>query len=401
MRKLQWVAAGVACCLVLCACPARACRYNVREVGFIDTGTDPYQLFVYASQGTAASETAGMAERVESALVDTNIRFELINAEADANHPAMEILSSHGIKRFPAAVLVSPDGPSRPLPLPENRQSLGETVVSALEEVLHSPVRRQILERAASNYGVVLLMEGPEQGPNAAAREAVMAAIRRIEEQLEFLPKPIAKPPEMVVLDRKSLAREEILLWSLGLKPEDINEPHAAVFYGRGRWIGPLFKADMLNPNHLSELLYVIGADCECGLDHRWLQGTMLPARWDEGLQQKVVESLGFDPENPMVKMEMVSIIRRGMGGFDYPGVPFGYQEIQVGGDSPEPQTEPNVVVTAPEPPAAAPPLDTVQTNDDPPPEKTEFHILAASLGAMVAVVALLSVLVLWRAKKT
>ena len=180
---------------------------------------------------------------------------------------------------------------------------------------------------------------------------------------------------------------------------EDINEPHAAVFYGRGRWIGPLFKADMLNPDHLTELLFVIGADCECGLDHRWLQGTMLPARWDEGLQQKVVESLGFDPESPMVKMEMVSIIRRGMGGFDYPGVPFDYQEIEVGGDVAEPQAEPNVVMAAPEPPAAAPPPDAIRAEADSPPGRTEFSILTASLGAMIAVVALLSVLVLWRAK--
>lgn len=400
MRKLQWLAAGIACCLAFYACPAHACRYNVHEVGFIDTGIDPYWLFVYSSDETATDNTAGSAAVVEGALADTNIRFELVNTGTDANHPAMEFLSSHGIKGFPAAVLVSPDGPSRPLLLPENAQSLGEAVVSALEDVLHSPACRQILEKATSSYGVVLLIEGPDQGANVTARETLMAAIGRIEEQLEFLPKAIARPPEMVVLDQTSLAREEMLLWSLGLKMEDINEPHAAVFYGRGRWIGPLFKADMLNPDHLTELLFVIGADCECGLDHRWLQGTMLPARWDEGLQQKVVESLGFDPESPMVKMEMVSIIRRGMGGFDYPGVPFDYQEIEVGGDVAEPQAEPNVVVTTPGPPPAAPPPGTIRADGDPPPRETEFHILAASLVAMAALVALLSVLVLWRAKK-
>ncbi len=91
-----------------------------------------------------------------------------------------------------------------------------------------------------------------------------------------------------------------------------------------------------LTADHLTQLLSVIGGDCECGVDHRWLQGTMLPARWDEALQQKVVQNLGYDPENPMAKMEMVSIIRRGMGGFDYPGVPFEYQEIEVGRGSGE-----------------------------------------------------------------
>jgi hypothetical protein len=42
---------------------------------------------------------------------------------------------------------------------------------------------------------------------------------------------------------------------------------------------------------------------------------------------------LGFDPESPMVKMEMVSIVRRGMGGAAVPGVAFGYREIEIGGE--------------------------------------------------------------------
>ena len=151
---------------------------------------------------------------------------------------------------------------------------------------------------------------------------------------MDLLPKPIARPPEIVTLDQQSLDRERVLLWSLGLKPQDINEPCAAVLYGRGRWIGPLFKGGRLTADPLTEMLLVIGSDCECGLDHRFLQGTMLPVRWDEGLREKMVKSLGFDPEDPMVKMEMVSIVRRGMGGFDGMDMPLGYREIQVGGDA-------------------------------------------------------------------
>jgi hypothetical protein len=97
-----------------------------------------------------------------------------------------------------------------------------------------------------------------------------------------------------------------------------------------------LFEGETLTSDNLTQLLSVVGADCECSLDHRWLQGTMLPARWDEALQQKVVQSIGFDPENPMTKMEMVSIVRRGTGGSDSPSVPFDYREIQVGGDAGE-----------------------------------------------------------------
>ena len=52
-----------------------------------------------------------------------------------------------------------------------------------------------------------------------------------------------------------------------------------------------------------------------------------------ETLQEAAAKSLGLDPESPMVKMEMISIIRRGMGGFSAPGVPFGYREVEVGSE--------------------------------------------------------------------
>ena len=322
--------------LVVYVSPVYGCRYNVREVGFIDIEIDPYYLFGYVPAGTSTEAVAELRETVDAALIDTNIRFEVLPADTDANDPAMQFIPRQGIARFPAAVLVSPDGQSRRVDLAADADGFGAQLASALESVLDSPTRQEILESCAQSYGVVVLMAGPDAEQNAAAREAISTAIDHIGEQLDFLPKPIAKAPELVVLGQESLVREEMLLWSMGLTPKDVNEAHAAVYYARGRWIGPLLEGDALNADNLTELLYVVGADCECGLDHRWLQGTMLPARWNEALQAKVTESLGFDPESPMIKMEMVSIIRRGMGGFAYPGVPFGYREIEVGGETPE-----------------------------------------------------------------
>ena len=336
MIKLKWLVAIAACCLAIGTCPVRACQYNVREVGFIDLGIEPYRLIAYLPENVPAGGPSGLNEAMALALAETNIRFEPVMAGADANQAAMESARAHGISHFPAAVLVSPDGQSMPVALPEKAASLAEAVPSALESILDSPTRRQILEGSADSYGVVLLIEGLDPQRNGAARQTVSAAISQIGEQLGSLPKPISKPPQLVVLDQKSLAREQVLLWTLRLKAEDVNQPYAAVFYGRGRWIGPLFEGETLTSDNLTQLLSVVGADCECSLDHRWLQGTMLPARWDGALQQKVVQSIGFDPENPMTKAEMVSIVRRGAGGSDYPSVPFDYREIQVGGDAGE-----------------------------------------------------------------
>ena len=380
-------------CLALHAQPVYACRYNVREVGFIDVGVEAYRLFVYLPQGTSPDETARLKETGDVALADSNIRFEPVVVGADANQPAMEFVAIHGIASFPAAVLVSPDGQSMPLSLASAGSSLGQAVSSAVDSVLHSPTRQQILEKAAEYYGVVLWIEGPQRELNMKAREVISTAIGRIREQLDLLPKPIAGPPEIVTLDRQSLDRERVLLWSLGLKPQDVNEPCAAVLYGRGRWIGPLFKGDRLAPDPLTEMLLVIGSDCECGLDHRFLQGTMLPVRWDDDLQQKVVKSIGFDPEDPMVKMEMVSIVRRGMGGFDGMDTPLGYREIQVGGDAAQ-DTGELVEGVAPNPQSA---IRSPQSE----PSGSEFRMLAVSLGGMAVLVAVASVVIVLRARRT
>ena len=126
------------------------------------------------------------------------------------------------------------------------------------------------------------------------------------------MPKPIKYPPVLIVMDTASILREKILLWSFGLDEDRIHKSYAAVLYGRARWIGPLFKGEQITKNNLSNILLVIGADCECGLDKNWLQGTMLPLRWDKKCQVRVAKSLGFDPENPMIKMEISRIMRMG-----------------------------------------------------------------------------------------
>jgi len=409
--KLRFSLIVIWCGLLLHAWPAYGCRYNVREVGFIDIGIEPYHLFGYVADDTPAQVVTDLQNAVEVALFNTNIRFEVVSADADANHPALSYLAGHKITEIPAVVLVSPDGQSRPVVTGTGVDSLKTALPAALETILDSPARQELLAKTAEGYGAVLLMEGPDAEGNAEARTAITTAMGRIEEQLEFLPKPIAHGPELVVVDRQSLRREEVLLWSLGLEPEDVNAPHAAMFYGRGRWIGPLFKGQQIHEDHLTELLFVIGADCECGIDHRWLQGTMVPARWDEALQAKVAESLGFDPENPMIKMEMISIIRRGMGGYAYAGAgaPFGYREMEVGEEIADPcvvevgsvadanvaSAEDVSLVPAARPQPAAV-REPVILDDD----GSEMGLLAASLGGMLVLVGIASCVIILRAKK-
>ena len=232
----------------------------------------------------------------------------------------MKFLDLWSIQTFPSAVLVSPDGQSLVVPVTEPDRSFKETLWSALDDILSSPKREEILQQVAKSYGVVLLIEGADDQENKRAKEAASAAIEQISSQMEWLPKPIEHPPVLIVLEQKSLSQEKILLWSLGLIAEEIRKPHAAVLYGRARWLGPMFIGEQISEDNLASILFLIGADCECGLDQRWLQGTMLPAKWDEDLLEFVAKSLEFDPENPMVKMEISWIVRRGY--YSYPRPP-------------------------------------------------------------------------------
>jgi hypothetical protein len=328
------LSAAVLAVLLVCgqSQPASACRYNVREVGFVDLRIEPYYLFGYISDETGADVVSKFKQIAGVGLENSNIEFEIINIDQQKVHPAMKLLDLQQVKSLPAAVLVSPDGQSYPVSLAERDRTLEETLRSAIEDILTSPKREEILRKTIENYAVVLLIEGADALENQRAKKAASGVIELINSQMDMMPKPIAHPPVLVVMDSKSLLSEKILLWSLALDGEEASEPHAAVIYGRGRWIGPMFKGKEITEDNLANVLFVIGQDCECGLDHRWMQGTMLPARWTDKMQAQVAENLGFDPENPMIKMEISSIVRR--GSYSYPGVPFGYQELVVEPDS-------------------------------------------------------------------
>ena len=318
---------------------AFGCRFTVRETGFVDLGFDPYFLYGYVKSDGGPDVGSILEEVALGELAESNIRFELINVDEQQDDPAIKHLDLSATVSFPAFVLVSPDGQSLRLRI-GGVQPFSEGFRSAVKEVLSSPKRDEIVKQCIDKYGVLLLIEGPDEAENKRAREAAAAAVERVGSEMEFLPKPISHPPALVVVDSNSLADEKVLLWSLGMEAGQVDAPHAAILYGRARWIGPLFKGEQITEDNLAAILFVVGDTCECGLDRRWLQGTMLPAAWGRDLQELMAKNLGYDPENPMVKMEMGSIL--GRGGASYPGVGFGYQELVI---EPEPNSAFEAVV--------------------------------------------------------
>jgi hypothetical protein len=161
-----------------------------------------------------------------------------------------------------------------------------------------------------ADYAVVLLIDGPDAKQNERAFEQVRRAANEISNYLEYMPKPIDRGPSILRVSAEKARGERILLWSLGLQEQDLTQPHAAVLYGKARWIGPLLVGEEITLDTLARILFVVGADCECGLDPRMIRGAMLPINWASDTRAKVAANLGFDPDNPMVATEVSQILR-------------------------------------------------------------------------------------------
>ena len=296
-----------------------ACKYNIRETGFVDLGSEYYFINLYIDQNSSKEFVDSFQQIATELLEDSNIKPQVVNIDFERNRVAIKYLNECPNKSLPIAIIVSPDDQSIILPVDFREQFFKVSLEKVVKDILFSPVREHILKEVINTYGVVLLIEGENEQKNYQAKEAVKRAIQNIQNKMVFLPKPIKHPPELVSVPNRLIKNEKILLWSLGLDSEQIEEPVVAVIYGRARWIGPLFKGDKITSENLSAILFTIGLDCECGLDKSWMQGTMLPVKWDKTLQNRVAKNLGFDPENPMIKMEINRILRMGSS---YPGVP-------------------------------------------------------------------------------
>ena len=344
--KTRW---PLTICLLGCLLfsEASACLYNVRDLGFVDIAPAVYHLYCYTRDDTPEEHISAFEQAAYATFAESNVEVEMIEVDRQQDHPAMEYLYFWEIQSFPAAVLVSPQGRSLILPISSPEKPFRETVSAALESVVSSPKREEMVAHIVKAYGVVLLIEGEDRAENKRARQAVAGAIESIARTMGQLPKRIEEPPFTMVISREALAQERIFHWSLDVHEQDLGEPHVAVLYGKGRRLGPLLRGERITQANLLDILSVVGLSCECGLDRSWITGIPLPLKWEEKTRSEAVRFLGFDPESPMVKMEMSRILStcpspaaEAKEGIDAPGDRLDqYSEGAVGRESEIPAT--------------------------------------------------------------
>lgn len=304
---------------LLLSASVNACRYNVRDIGFVDLEPDGYTIFAFVPPGMDPATRSALEKVTLTALSRSNVRCEFVDAQASPDHPALVHRRPSSTTPSLSAVLLSPDGQALDLDLnPSSAPHAASSISSALpawssqlEGLVASPLRQTLLRDVSQAFGAILLIEGTDATANQAATQNILAGIEQTRALMRGLPKAISTPPTLVSLPPSLAYSERILLWSLRQSTAPQAAPRAAVIYGRARWIGPLMQGEEISARNLAGLFSIIGADCECGMDLLWTQGTRLPIRWAESLEEVVAKNLGFDPENPVVKSEVSGILGR------------------------------------------------------------------------------------------
>lgn len=399
-----------AVCALLCFVLPEAfgCPYSVRDVGFVDLDPVPYRLYCFVRDNTPQKDDiAATFEKISRVvLMDANAEAELVNIDQQETHEAVEYFRFWEIKSLPAAVVVSPTGRSMQVPISSGDKPFEETAWSALESVVSSPKRDELMDHIVKAWCVVLLVQGEDAAENARAEQAVTKAKEIIAGSLTPMGRTVDDAPHVVVIPSEHSAEEEVLLWSLDLASYDTSGPRVAVVYGRGRQIGPILEGDNLTMDSVLAILHAIGASCGCETDRRWLLGTTIPMRWGSEQEAEAAKRLAFDPESPMVKTEVSRIWSAGavagagadwaMGYQEYSESALGYTEGLVETEA-SPTVAAATVFTAraggvgPGEPSLAKPVSTV--------EKLTGRTVFLVVGVLVVLVLAGSVLIAARAR--
>ncbi len=294
-----------------------ACKYTVRDVAFVDMDGSWYELVLLLDGETPKDIAEVIRTTAIQGLAESNVQFEMVDIDNNATQTQLALLRSHEIDRFPAAVLVSPDGRSRQISLPDLKSEQSVALRNTIQSLVSSALRESLLEKLVDLHSAVLIIESDNPKLNERALAMVELAIERVEAALPDLPKPIEVPPQVWAVDKEEAQREAILLWSLGVDVTASDVPQMALVFGRGRNLGRVIELSENAEKELLHALAVAGLDCECELDRSWMQSPMFPHVWTEAHESQAARSLGFDPGHPLVKVEMSRILSRGPSSSD------------------------------------------------------------------------------------
>lgn len=295
MRKLFLV-----CILILgSSIIAWACRYTVREIGFSSLSNSLYSIVLIDGN---IDPRAPEYNVIRKQLADSNIGLIILDPAKDQEHPAIKRAKLEGLS-FPYSILWTPLKDRIYLPKEQTLQKL-------VDEVLYSILRNKISSQFYNHFAITVLVESHDQEMNTTALSILQKSCDDINNRMPNMPKQVEHGAQVLSISASDWKNERVFLWALGIEKIPEN-PIAFIIYGRGRIIGNLIDFTAIQKQAVFKRLAMIGADCECGLDRKWMLGPQIPMNWSLENRQLLTDELGFDVDNPMVLAEMSHILSK------------------------------------------------------------------------------------------
>ena len=171
---------------ILFALDALACRFNVRDVGFVDLGSEKYRLFVFVPDATPAAEIESLKSIAYATYLESNVKADVLTVSTAAKGEAAPFLPAN-LKQA-QAVLISVDGKrSLSVSLAVEDKPLSVSAWDGLESVFDSARRNAIVSKVYDHYGVILIVEGKNADENVRIRKMADTVVASITSKMDML----------------------------------------------------------------------------------------------------------------------------------------------------------------------------------------------------------------------
>ena len=218
---------------------ALACKYTVRDIGFTDLGSSPYQLYFYVDAGTPQDIINSFERFAYASLLESNVETHTIHVQQQKNHQALAFLNAQK-RSLPLVILVDERGRTINLPLNLTNGDVKQNIWQTVESAVSSHLRQKIVDLVTTTFGVVLLIEGTDNTANDLAVSRIDKAVDDISQIQRIMPKPVKGRPQVVKLSRKDFLQEKSITLEPGYRyGKNYRTPGCGVIrQGAAYWFG-------------------------------------------------------------------------------------------------------------------------------------------------------------------
>lgn len=281
------------------------CKYSVRDVAFVNVHGKSWQLRLVRPATVTPERFEKWNLALKNQLADSNVGYAWYDSASDIGKQIQ--LANPSTAQAPLMDLIRLSDSDRPLVVSSPAQ-LEERV----KRLVRSPSRDEIFSKLVDALCVFVLVQSGDKSKDAVVEAKVMAAVKRVNDQMWTLEKPTDTGPSIIIVPQENRSEEKWLLSSLGII--DHQQPAVAVLYGQGRLLGEVLAGPKITVDAIVARASICGQDCECSLNRNWLYGVQVLHQWNKSLERRAEASLDFDPNSAFVIAEVAQILQKNAG---------------------------------------------------------------------------------------